>query len=273
MSDLGEDRRGAVIGRGRTAEVYKWGDEQALKLFHDDLPEARVRQESRVAAVLSALAVPAPRFDGAIEIAGRRGLLFERVAGPTMLALLVRRPWLVAQLAQQFADLHLRIHHQVGSDLPPQRAYLAGLIAAAPDVPSDVRQGALKRLSSLPEGTGVCHGDFHPDNVLMAGHGPVVIDWMAAVRGEPAADVARTLLLLEQASLPPGTSPIVATLVQAFRRFFARRYWRQYSGRSSLAQAQLALWRLPLLVARLGEGPTPDERQRFLRLLSADGFR
>jgi hypothetical protein len=195
MSELGEDRRGAVIGRGRTAEVYKWGDEQALKLFHDDLPEARVRRESRVAAVLSALAVSAPRFDGAIEIAGRRGLLFERVAGPTMLALLVRRPWLVSQLAQQFADLHVRIHHQVGSDLPPQRAYLAGLIAAAPDVPSEMRQAALKRLSSLPEGTAVCHGDFHPDNVIMAGHGPVVIDWMAAVRGEPAADVARTLLL------------------------------------------------------------------------------
>ena len=39
--------------------------------------------------------------------------------------------------------------------------------------------------------TRLCHGDLHPGNVIMAGEGPVIIDWFDAARGDPIADIAR----------------------------------------------------------------------------------
>src|SRR5215472_10876517 len=42
----------------------------------------------------------------------------------------------------------------------------------------------------------LCHGDFHPINVLGEISRPVVIDWPDACGGDPAADVCRSYLLL-----------------------------------------------------------------------------
>lgn len=54
--------------------------------------------------------------------------------------------------------------------------------------------------------------DFHPDNVLLAARGPVIIDWPDATRGQPLADVARTSLLLRLGGLPPGWPRLCAPL-------------------------------------------------------------
>jgi thiamine kinase-like enzyme len=48
----------------------------------------------------------------------------------------------------------------------------------------------------MPDGDRLCHGDFHPINVLGEVSRPVVIDWPDARRGDPAADVCRSYLLL-----------------------------------------------------------------------------
>jgi Ser/Thr protein kinase RdoA (MazF antagonist) len=38
------------------------------------------------------------------------------------------------------------------------------------------RSQALERLNQLPDGDALCHGDYHPDNVLMTRNGPIIID-------------------------------------------------------------------------------------------------
>src|SRR5215471_10254672 len=55
---------------------------------------------------------------------------------------------------------------------------------------------SLTRLANMPEGDRLCHGDFHPINVLGEISRPVVIDWPDACSGDPAADVCRSYLLL-----------------------------------------------------------------------------
>jgi len=48
----------------------------------------------------------------------------------------------------------------------------------------------------MPDGDRLCHGDFHPINVLGDLAQPLVIDWLDAARGAPAADACRSYLLL-----------------------------------------------------------------------------
>ncbi len=86
-------------------------------------------------------------------------IVLERVDGPTMLAELRRRPWRMAGHARTLAELHRRLH----------------------EIPF--------------EGERLLHADFHPDNVLLSSHGPVVIDWANARAGDPAFDVALTWVI------------------------------------------------------------------------------
>jgi aminoglycoside phosphotransferase (APT) family kinase protein len=79
-----------------------------------------------------------------------------------------------------------------------------------------------------PEGTTViCHGDLHPFNLLVQDNGDgTVVDWTAAIRAEPAYDVAFTAMLLAN---PPLDAP--APLGAVIRRVgagLARRFVARY---------------------------------------------
>ena len=79
-----------------------------------------------------------------------------------------------------------------------------------------------------PEGTTViCHGDLHPFNLLVDDAGDVtVIDWTAAIRAEPAYDVAYTSMLLANPPLDaPG--PLGAVINWVGGRL-ARRFVNRY---------------------------------------------
>ena len=62
--------------------------------------------------------------------------------------------------------------------------------------------GLLRRLHELPPlpgGTGqILHLDLHPENVMLTGRGPVVIDWVNARDGEADLDTALSVLILAQ---------------------------------------------------------------------------
>jgi Phosphotransferase enzyme family len=52
-------------------------------------------------------------------------------------------------------------------------------------------------LKNMPDDDRLCHGDFHPLNVLGEASQPFVIDWPDACRGDPTGDVCRSYLLLK----------------------------------------------------------------------------
>lgn len=89
---------GAPIGLGRTAEVYAWGDNGVLKLLRPGFPDLLGELEANVAALVSRASVGAPRFIGTVRLEGRFGLIYERLAGPSMLDGLSARPWQIDRL-------------------------------------------------------------------------------------------------------------------------------------------------------------------------------
>ena len=252
-----------LIGQGRTAEIYAWGNDQVLKLYHPGWPASWVEQEAQISQQVAQTPLAVPAVSGVIEVDGRQGILFERIAGPTLVQHFVKKPWTIMRSVRAFTDLHLAMHAQVLPGLPSQRQQLLRLIEEA-SVPATVRQATLKRLDQLPDGTALCHGDYHPENVLMTRSGPIIIDWAGATSGHPLADVARTALLLQAGDLP--RSPMGKWLLDSARAVVHRAYVRRYLRRRPARAADLAAWRLPIIVARLGEG-IAEERDHLLRLL------
>ena len=77
--------KGDPIGVGRIAEVFAWGDDQVLKLFRAEFPQEWADYEAEMGRAVHAAGVTSPAVGEVIEIDGRKGIVFERVDGPTML--------------------------------------------------------------------------------------------------------------------------------------------------------------------------------------------
>ncbi len=251
---------GPPIAAGRTAEVYPWGEGRILKLFREWCPAHWIDYEVRIARAVCESGAPAPAVFGITEVDGRRGVVYSRVDGQTMSVEMRGRPGLADELAREFAAVHASIHARLGTGLPSLRERLEVKIRDAGPLPLDMRDRALAALVRLPDEERLCHGDFHPENIVMTEDGPVVIDWVDAARGNPLADVARTRLLALIAGWP----------IDAEERSWRARLWsgyiRRYLELRPGSREVVQQWLLPVAAARMEE-EVPGERGPLLRLI------
>jgi aminoglycoside phosphotransferase (APT) family kinase protein len=237
---------------GRTAEIYAWGEGQVLKLYRDWCPPRWVDFEARIGRIAQDAGLPVPAIGDVVEVNGRRGLVYERLEGISMFNTLIARPWTIVRFGWLMAELHAAMHAiQAPSDLPDQRDRLKGAIERAQTLPDDLRRKTLGILETLPDGDRLCHGDFHPDNILMTPRGPIIIDWMTATRGDSAGDVARTLLLMTVGEPPTGA--LIRLLTRLLRGWMRAAYIKRYFELRPVGRERLKQWRVVMFAARLAE--------------------
>ena len=73
-------QKGALIGHGRTADVYAWGEDRILKLYQPHMPAHLVEQEYRVTRAAQAAGIPAPATELLIEVDGHPGQVADEAA-------------------------------------------------------------------------------------------------------------------------------------------------------------------------------------------------
>ncbi len=259
-------QKGSLIGAGRTANVYIWGKDRILKLYQDWMPAASIEREFTITRAARETGLPVPTADELIQVEGRFGIIFERIYGPSMLKVLESRPWKLPRFSRQLGELHAQMH---SCTLPPdtftQREQIERGIEWAKELSDKEKETIRGILARLPEGEALCHGDFHPDNILLTDHGAVVIDWFTGTRGHPLADVARTTLLLETGGLPRRISFYMRALINLSRAWMHKIYLDRYSQLHPASRQEIAAWRLPILASRLFEVENyPDEERMIL---------
>jgi Ser/Thr protein kinase RdoA (MazF antagonist) len=242
---------GQPIALGRTAEIYDWGNGQILKLFFDwqDLESIAYEQRMNRAVHASGLPVPAP--GEIVQVNGRNGLIYERVDGVNMWETLAQRPWRLFEFARQTAGLHAEMHaNATRPDLPPLRRKLEYKLQHASQLPAALKQAALSALAKLPEGGSICHGDFHPANILLTPTRAVTIDWIDASLGNPLADVARTSVIALGAA---GSSEVPNAALKIALRLFHANYLRRYFQLRPGGEQEYRRWLPIVAAARLSE--------------------
>ena len=254
-----------LIGQGRQAEVFAWGDTKVLKLFAPEYDVAIIEAEARASQAVHEFGVPTPGTHGVVEVEGRHGITYDRVSGTSMVGQLSAKPWKLFAFGRMLAELHASIHEFRVDQLPSQHEQLEHLIARA-ELPAARRNTALARLRKLPEGAWVCHGDFHPDNVLVNGATATIIDWTTACAGNPVADFARTSLIIQLGAPPPSFSLWTRIMMHIGRGLFHGSYTRQYRRMRRLNPGDVQPWMLPIAVSRLGQNVT-EERDQLLALI------
>jgi aminoglycoside phosphotransferase (APT) family kinase protein len=253
------------IGQGREAEILESGDGRVLRLLWSAQREPWLDREEAALRAASAGGAPVPVVYERTSVDGRPGLVMERLDGSDLLTRLGTRPWTVLSAGRMLGRLQARLHEvRAPAELPALKDNVRELLERRADrVPQEFAAEARERLAELPDGDRLCHGDFHPANVLLTSAGPRVIDWAGASRGDPIADVCRTHLIIELGKVPAHAPPVVRRLDRVGRSLLLRSYLRAY-GRPD--RELIDRWKRLLLIARLAED-IDAERTPLLALL------
>lgn len=157
---------GPVVGRGRTSHVFGLDDARVLRRT---APGVDVSGEAAAMRHAAAHGVPVPQ----VHSVHGQDMVLERVHGVTMLTALAEGTCAPVDGAQVLVDLLVRLRA-----VPPRPG-------AAP-------------------GAALVHLDLHPDNVMLGGHGPVLVDWTNARDDDPDLDPAMSALILAENAVAPG---------------------------------------------------------------------
>jgi len=247
----------APIALGFTAEIYAWHTGQVLKLYNPGISRDTVEYEAHLTRIVHATGLPTPAVGEIIEIDGRFGLELERLDGLSMLQALTRQPWRLRYFARQLAELQSDMHQCHVPELPSLSERLARKITRAEKLPETVRQAALKALEAIPDDDKLCHGDFHPGNILLTAHGLVIIDWIDASHGCPVLDVARSSLLFGRGRIPSSIPGAWLLRISQYRLYLI--YKERYFQLNPQDEMQLERWIPVAAAARLDEHIHFDE--------------
>lgn len=246
-------RVGPPIGTGATAEVVAYGAD-ILKLYLPGVSRDAADREAAILDTLADLGIAAPRSRGVVAHEGRWGVVMSRARGRPFAEAMLADPSSVPAHIDALVDLHRVLHRRAATGLRSHQARLADHIRRADRLPRSERERLLLGLERMPNGDRVCHGDFHPFNVLGTPACAEIIDWVDATSGPPLADLARTWILLH-----------------AVAPEMAESYVTRYLAASGAPRAAMEAW-LPLVAAgRLAEKATDAEAADLIEIAARSG--
>lgn len=262
---------GAPLAVGRSAEILGWPEgDLVVKLFPAAYDARLVDAEVLASTEAHRLGLTTIACHGQVQVEDRSGLLLDRLHGESLTRLAERNPLTLRSGSRTLARTHARVHAASTTALPEIRDSAVAALETAPlsFLTAPQRELAREAIRSLPAGDRVLHLDFHTENVFAHDAGHAVIDWQTALRGDPAADVAMTVLLLSDAELWPGTPLLKRLLVQSVRKIVLSTYLAEYRSVTGMTPEQITAWRLPAVVLRMSTLDIASERPAFVRELT-----
>ena len=163
------------LASGQEADVYALDDRRVLRRYRRDTD---VTAEADLMRYVGGLGYPVPE----VYAAHGSDMEMERLDGPTMAQAMVTDGIALHEAAEMLAGLLRRLHE-------------------LPSLPGGERQ--------------ILHLDLHPENVMLTGRGPVVIDWCNARDGEADLDTGLSALIVAQVAADdshPWSAPADAFL-------------------------------------------------------------
>lgn len=243
-------KAGRVVGKGNTATIYDWKEGTVLKLFNQGYPQKAVEREFENAKAISSLSFAKPKVYEMTDCEERLGIVYEKVEGESLLDWVMETGDL-QRCAEYMAGLHKTIVQHSVSHVPDYKQFLKNHIANNSSINEMERNRVLEALERLKGGDTLCHGDFHPGNILISTGKTVVIDFMNVCRGDLLYDVARTVFLVEYTPVPEHAADR-DTLLHA-KKMLADLYLQEMKITREAIQDYIPV----IAVARAGE--CPDE--------------
>lgn len=193
---------GNPIAKGNTAEIYMY-DNKIVKLFKEYLPDTESTNEAKKQKYAYSCGLPVPNVFEVTKIQNRQAIIMEYVKGESIGELLLNN----LNKAEHYINICINEQNKIHAirvnidEMEPMRERLERQIKSVHTLDESKKKNILQKLDSIVFDSRLCHGDFHPFNLILSNDNVKIIDWIDASSGDIRADVFRTYLLYAQASV------------------------------------------------------------------------
>lgn len=173
----------------------------AYKLFDKSFSPTQVFYEAMLQSMAGEAGIRVPKIYGIQQIDDRLAILSEYIEGNTVAQLMEEYPRKKDYYLGLLADTQINIHAHTVADIKKLKHKLSREIKSLTMLDEIKKYELETRLASMPEHNKLCHGNFGPENVVIDGmDNIIVLDWVAAARGNATADIAKAYFKLSLTS-------------------------------------------------------------------------
>ncbi|MFA2830765.1 aminoglycoside phosphotransferase family protein [Bacillus paranthracis] len=243
---------GNPIAKGNTAEIYLY-DNKIVKLFKEYLPDTESMNEAKKQKYAYSCGLPVPNVFEVAKIQNRQAIIMEYVKGENIGDLLLNNLNEAERYIGLCVNEQKKIHAiRVNTDgMEFIRQRLERQIKSGHKLDEKQKENILNMLHSIKFEPRLCHGDFHPFNLILSKKNVNIIDWVDASSGDIRADVFRTYLLYAQSHIE-----------------LAEMYLQIYCNNTDLTRDEIFQWAPIISVARFTEKVSPQNEVYLSKLLN-----
>lgn len=256
-----------LLARGGQALIYEIDNERVLRVLRSKEESQALRSEMAVMLELFKKGKAVPKVYEYVEIEDKPAIVMERLHGLSMLALFKKQPFRLSKNAALLAKLHMDTA-EAAEGLPLQSIHdRAAFLIPKSDIPDTaLKSFVLKLLSELPKGNSICHGDFHPGNIIISNNKFYTIDWFGATSGDILSDIAHTYLILRNTPKLPGLNRFQSAIQDWYAGLIAGKYLKACIELHKINWSDFSKWLLVRASERLFYG-MPQEKPALLSFL------
>ena len=235
------------IATRKNKTIYKDGD-KIIKLFVSSHPKSNVLNEALNQARVEEFSnLNVPRLLEVTKVENSWALVSEYVEGKTISTLMKEYPDKVDHYLDLFVKVQLVILENEVPMLNRIKEKFREKLENSDNIDENIKYELLQRLEGMKNHNKLCHGDFHPSNVIVQEDGTVyVIDWSHVTQGNASADAARTYLLFSMDG----------------KEELANKYLDMFEKMSGIEKQSIQRW-IPIVAATQMTKKIPEE-QEFL---------
>jgi len=255
------------IGKGRTASVYE-KDGFAIKVFNDGFHFSSIEREFKYAKLAYKNGCDVPNVYDIGKIDGLDYIKYELLKGQTMEQQLIEDSSKVVEYGKSMAKIQTKLH-DVKLEQNDFEEFFIKRFGYIDEFDQEKMNKIIKYTRSLDHNISLCHGDFHPGNIMFNGDNPYIIDWMNGNSSNPLSDVCRTYIMLKSPFAYLSTPVEVQEEVKSIINILLEAYLDEYTKINSIDRAEIFKWILPIATLRLLEH-IPYEKEWILGLIEEE---
>lgn len=256
-----------LLAQGGQAEIYELGKDKVIRVLRNIEDEEYLKVEMLVMKSLKGKGKAVPKVYEYLKIEGRPSIIMERLYGGTMLADIRKIPLHLLKQAERLAELHIEVADSAeGLGMVSINDRAAYLIQKAEMLDHELKKFVLDILAELPRGNDICHGDFHPGNIIITNGQYFIIDWFGATSGEKLSDIAHTYLLLRNTPKIPGISSFQNFITGCFGSIISDRYLSTCKKLYPFDWSEFSKWMVVRAAERVFYG-MPTEKESLIKFI------
>ncbi|WP_128895906.1 phosphotransferase family protein [Longirhabdus pacifica] len=184
-----------IIGTGAQADVFLY-ENHIYKLYRKGYEKAAIFYEAAVTSLVQSNEnIRMAGVHEVLQIEDTYALRMDYIPGDTLQQLYEADKQSAARHINTLVTLQCQIQKK-SVDLPlTLKHQLHDKILKSSQLDPLQKNKLIKMLEQLPDGNGLCHGDFHWGNIIINDNQLYVIDWIDATVGCVNADACKTYML------------------------------------------------------------------------------